>query len=342
MAESERRPDTMRMPPFILPLLAFLALGIGACSAPRPLASWADSATRDRIIAFVSRTTTPGSAGFVPPDERIAVFDNDGTLWAEQPAYAQLFFAIDRVKAMAPQHPEWGETEPFRSIIAGDLEAALSGGEKGMLQVIAATHAGMTTDEFERQVKDWIATARHPQTGRPFTEMAYLPMIELLTYLREHGFENYIVSGGGVEFIRPWSQAVYGIPPEHVIGSSAKTRFELRDGKPVLVKLPELRSLDDREGKPVNIDLHVGRRPVAAFGNSDGDLAMLQWTSARDGESLCVLIHHTDAGREWAYDRESRVGRLDKALDEALRQGWPIVSMADDWVQVFPARDGDR
>ncbi|MBL8964205.1 MAG: haloacid dehalogenase-like hydrolase [Phycisphaerae bacterium] len=323
---------------FILPLLSLLALSIGGCTTPRPLASWADSAPRDRIITFVARTTTSGSPDFVPPHERIAVFDNDGTLWAEQPAYAQLFFAIDRIKAMAPRHPAWRDTEPFKSIIAGDIEAALSGGEQSVLQIIAATHSGMTTDEFERHVQDWVATARHPQTGRLFTEMVYLPMIELLAYLREHGFRTYIVSGGGVEFIRPWSQAVYGIPPEQVIGSSVKTRFELRDGTPVLVKLPDLGSLDDKEGKPININLQIGRRPIAAFGNSDGDLAMLQWTAARDGESLCMLIHHNDAGREWAYDRTSPIGKLDRALDEAIRREWMIVSMKDDWTQVFRER----
>jgi hypothetical protein len=275
----------------------------------------------------------------VPPAERVAVFDNDGTLWAEQPAYAQLYFAIDRVKAMAPQHPEWTNTEPFKSILAGDIKAALAGGEHAVLQIIAATHSGMTTDEFEGHVRDWIATARHPQTGRRFTEMAYQPMIELLAYLRANGFKTYIVSGGGIEFIRPWSEAVYGIPPENVIGSSVKNKFELRDGSPVLVKLPELGSLDDKEGKPININLHIGRRPIAAFGNSDGDLAMLQWTAARDGANLCVLIHHTDAEREWSYDRASHVGRLDKALDEARRDGWTVVNMKQDWSRVFVEKE---
>jgi hypothetical protein len=322
-----------------LPLVgSIMGLAVSGC-ATNPLPSWNQTPTTASIRSFVDSVTATGSPKFVPPAERIAVFDNDGTLWAEQPAYAQLYFAIDRVKAMAPQHPEWTNTEPFKSILAGDIKAALAGGEHAVLQIIAATHSGMTTDEFEGHVRDWIATARHPQTGRRFTEMAYQPMIELLAYLRANGFKTYIVSGGGIEFIRPWSEAVYGIPPENVIGSSVKTKFELRDGSPVLVKLPELGSLDDKEGKPININLHIGRRPIAAFGNSDGDLAMLQWTAARDGANLCVLIHHTDAEREWSYDRASHVGRLDKALDEARRDGWTVVNMKQDWSRVFVEKE---
>lgn len=322
-----------------LPLVgSIMGLAVSGC-ATNPLPSWNHTPTTASIRSFVDSVTATGSPKFVPPAERVAVFDNDGTLWAEQPAYAQLYFAIDRVKAMAPQHPEWNDTEPFKSILAGDTKAALAGGEHAILQIIAATHSGMTTEEFEGQVRDWIATARHPQTGRLFTEMAYQPMIELLAYLRANGFKTYIVSGGGIEFIRPWSEAVYGIPPENVIGSSVKTKFELRDGSPVLVKLPELGSLDDKEGKPININLHIGHRPIAAFGNSDGDLAMLQWTAARDGASLCVLIHHTDAEREWSYDRASHVGRLDKALDEARRDGWTVVNMKQDWSRVFVEKE---
>jgi phosphoserine phosphatase len=280
--------------------------------------------------------TREGTADFVPEAERVAVFDNDGTLWAEQPVYFQLLFAIDRIKAMAPEHPEWKEQEPFKSVIAGDMKAALAGGEKSILQIVAATHAGMTTEEFEDHVKDWIATAKHPVTGRAFTEMVYQPMLELLGYLRANGFKTYIVSGGGIEFMRPWCEAVYGVPPENVIGSSAKTTFEFRGDTPVLVKQREIDSIDDKAEKPVNINLHIGRRPIAAFGNSDGDLAMLQWTAAGAGQRLCVIVHHDDAEREWAYDRTSTIGSLDKALDEAGRRKWTVVSMKADWKTIFP------
>ncbi len=307
-----------------------------------PLPSWRSTPATASIQNFVRAATNPGGPGYVPPAERIAVFDNDGTLWAEQPIYFQLFFAIDRVKALAPQHPEWKEKEPFKSILADDPKAALAGGDRAVLELIAATHAGMTTEEFESDVRNWIATAKHPTTGRPLTEMIYQPMLELLVYLRANGFKTYIVSGGGIEFMRPWTQATYGIPPEQVIGSSLKTKFEMRNGQPVLVRLPELGSLDDKEGKPININLHIGRRPIAAFGNSDGDLPMLQWTAGSDRPSLCVLIHHTDADREWAYDRASHIGRLDKALDEAARRGWTIVSVKADWEQVFPAKKSAR
>ncbi len=305
------------------------------------LASWNDSPAKRSITAFVARVTNPQSPDFVPPAERIAVFDNDGTLWAEQPMYFQFMFAMDRVKALAPNHPEWEEKEPFASLLKGDLKSALAGGEKAMIEIIAATHFGMTTEEFDTVVKDWIGTAKHPKTSKLYTEMVYQPMLELLSHLRENGFKLFIVSGGGIEFMRPWSERVYGIPPEQVIGSSGKTKFEIRDGKPVLVKLPEINFIDDKEGKPVGINQHSGRRPIAAFGNSDGDLAMLQWTAGRAGPNLCVFIHHTDADREWAYDRASPVGKLDKALDEAIRREWTIVSMKDDWAQVFPVRKKD-
>ncbi len=304
-----------------------------------PLPSWNDTPSKKAIIDFVTRVTKQGTTDFVPVAERIAVFDNDGTLWAEQPAYFQLFFAIDRVKSLAPQHPEWNDTEPFKSILAGDLKTALAGGETAILEIIAATHAGMTTEEFDREVRNWIRTARHPTTARPYTEMVYQPMLELLAYLRANGFKTFIVCGGGVDFIRPWVEATYGIPPEQVVGSSLKARFELRDGVPVLVKLPTISSIDDKSGKPENINLHIGRRPIAAFGNSDGDLQMLQWTAAGDGPRLCVLVHHTDASREWAYDRESHVGRLDKALDEAAACSWTVVSMKEDWERVFPQNE---
>lgn len=319
-------------------------LGVFLCTVPclgsEPLASWRDAGARQSITAFVDAVTREQTPDFVPQAERVAVFDNDGTLWSEQPMYFQLFFALDRVKAMASEHPEWKEKEPFKSVLAGDLKTALAGGEKAILELVAATHAGMTTEEFEQQVKDWIAKAKHPVTGRPFTEMVYLPMLELLAYLRANGFKTYIVSGGGIEFMRPWCEAVYGIPPENVIGSSSKTTLEFRGDKPVLMKQPEINSLDDKAEKPVNINLHIGRRPIAAFGNSDGDLAMLQWTAAGGGADagrrLCVIIHHDDADREWAYDRKSPIGKLDKALDEAQRRAWTVVSMKSDWKAIFP------
>ena len=323
----------------LLHLIAFLFfLQLAACaSVGDPLPSWKDGPARAAIVSFVEAADRPGSPGYIPEAHRIAVFDNDGTLWAEQPAYFQLFFVIDRIKAMAPQHPEWKDKEPFRSILLGDLKTALSGGEHAILELVAATHAGMTTDEFEDEVRNWIATARHPTSGRPFTQMVYQPMVELLAFMRANGFKTYIVSGGGIEFMRPWTEATYGVPPEQVIGSSLKTTFEIRDGEPVLVKQPEVGSIDDKQGKPVNINLHIGRRPVAAFGNSDGDLPMLQWTAGGSGPNLCVLVHHTDAAREWAYDRTSHIGKLDKALDEAGKRGWTIVSMKDDWSTVFPS-----
>ena len=289
-----------------------------------------------------TKVTKAGSPDFVPPAERIATFDNDGTLWAEQPMPVQLFFALDRVKALAPQHPEWKTTEPFASLLKGDVKAALAGGDKAILQIFAVTHSGMSTDEFEKIVTDWIATAKHPKTGRLFTEMVYQPMIELLAYLRENGFKTFIVSGGGIEFMRPWMEKVYGIPPEQVVGSSGKLKFEMRDGKPVLLKLAEVDLIDDGEGKPVGIQTHIGRRPIAAFGNSDGDLQMLQWTAAGNGARFCLYVHHTDAKREWAYDRTSSIGKLDKGLDEAAAKGWTVVSMKDDWKTIFPPKQYSR
>ena len=272
----------------------------------------------------------------MPVAERIATFDNDGTLWAEQPMYFQLAFALDRVKVLAPQHPEWNDKEPFASLLKGDLKAALAGGERSLLEIVMATHAGMTTEEFEKIVADWIDTAKHPKTKRPYTEMVYQPMLELLTYLQANGFKTFIVSGGGIEFMRPWTEKVYSIPPEQVIGSSIKTKFEMRDGKPVLVRLPEINFIDDKTGKPVGINEHIGRRPIAAFGNSDGDLQMLQWTTAGEGLRLALIVHHTDADREWAYDRKSHIGNLDKALDEANANGWTVVDMKKDWKRIFP------
>jgi phosphoglycolate phosphatase-like HAD superfamily hydrolase len=301
-----------------------------------PLPSWNEGTAKQSIVDFINRVTDPASAGFVTSEERIAVFDNDGTLWSEQPAYFQLLFAIDRVKALAPEHPEWKTKQPFQAVLEGDMEALAAAGEHGLIELVMASHAGMTTVEFEAIVKDWLAIARHSTTGRPFTEMVYQPMLELLDYLRVNGFKTFIVSGGGIEFMRPWTEAVYGIPPEQVVGSSIKTVFERRDGEPVLVRLPELDFIDDKEGKPVGINRHIGRRPIAAFGNSDGDLQMLQWTAAGKGPSFCLYVHHTDTEREWAYDRESHIGRLDKGLDEAAARDWTVVDMARDWKVVFP------
>ena len=273
----------------------------------------------------------------MPVAERIATFDNDGTLWAEQPMYFQAFFIFDRIKTLAPKHPEWKDKEPFASVLRGDIKAALAGGEHALLEMAMATHAGMTTDEFNQIVKDWITTAKHPVTGRLYTQMIYQPMLELLTYLRANGFKTYIVSGGGIEFMRPWTERVYGIPPEQVIGSSIRTKFELQDGRPVLVRLPEINFIDDKAGKPVAIQQHIGRRPIAAFGNSDGDFEMLEWTTSGGGPRFGLIVHHTDADREWAYDRSSHVGRLDKGLNEAASKGWTVVSMKDDWKTIYPA-----
>jgi 2C-methyl-D-erythritol 2,4-cyclodiphosphate synthase len=317
-------------------LLFALAFVTTAAHAADALPSWNDIKAKQSIMTFVQRVITKGGKDFVPPAQRIATFDNDGTLWAEQPLYFQIVFALDRAKAMAPQHPEWNDKEPFASLLKGDLKGALAGGERSIVEIVMTTHAGMTTDEFEKVVKDWIATARHPKTKRLYTEMAYQPMLELLRYLRANGFKTYIVSGGGADFMRVFSEKVYGIPPEQVIGSTGKLKFELRDGKPVLVKLPEIDFIDDKDGKPVGIQKHIGRRPILAFGNSDGDLQMLQWTAAGGGARFMGIVHHTDAEREWAYDRKSSIGKLDKALDEAKAKGWTVVDMKNDWKTIFP------
>ena len=313
----------------LLSLLAVLA------HAADPLPSWRDGKAKSSIIEFVTAVTTEGRPGFVTPSERIATFDNDGTLWSEQPMYFQFFFVVDRVKALAPQHPEWKDNEPFAAVLKGDMKTALAGGERALAELVMATHAGMTTDEFAAIVTEWLATARHPVTKRPYTEMVYQPMLEVLTYLRANGFKTYIVSGGGIEFMRPWSERVYGIPPEQVIGSSIKTAFELRDGKPVLVRQPQIEFIDDKAGKPVGIHSRIGRRPIAAFGNSDGDLQMLQYTAGGAGPHFCLFVHHDDAQREWAYDRTSHIGQLDKGLDQAAARGWTVVSMQDDWATIY-------
>jgi len=312
-----------------------IALSATIARAADGLPAWNEGAAKRSIVAFVEAVTKVGGPSFVPPAERIATFDNDGTLWAEQPLYFQMAFAIDRVKALAPQHPEWKTKEPFASVLRGDLKAVAAQGEKGAVALIAATHTGMTTEEFTRVVVDWMAAARHPTTKRPYTDMVYTPMLELLAYLRANGFKTFIVSGGGIEFMRPWVEKVYGIPPEQVVGSYGKLQWEMQAGRPVLRKLPDIGLVDDGPGKPVGIQTFIGRRPIAAFGNSDGDLQMLQWTAAGSGARLCLYVHHTDAAREWAYDRTSSIGRLDKGLDEAKVRGWTIVSVKDDWKQVF-------
>jgi hypothetical protein len=310
--------------------------GIQPTAPTDSLPSWNDGNAKQAILDFVSRVTDPAHPNFVPEPERIATFDNDGTLWSEKPFYFQLLFAIDRVEALAPEHPEWSTQQPFKAVLDGDMDALVAAGEHGLLELVMGTHAGMTTHEFETIVSDWLATAKHPTTGQPLTEMVYQPMLELLDYLRANGFETYIVSGGGIEFMRPWTDTVYGIPPEQVVGSSIKTTYEVRNGEPVLVRLPQMDFIDDKEGKPVGINSHIGRRPILAVGNSDGDFQMLEWTTAGEGARLGVLIHHTDGEREWAYDRESAVGRLDRGLDEASARGWTVVSMKDDWRRVFP------
>ena len=319
----------------------FILITLNSCklSDPNPadpLPSWNDGLSKDAIIGFVTEVTDENNPNFVPPAERIATFDNDGTLWSERPVYFQLLFAIDRVRELAPQHPEWKTTQPFKAVIDNDMKALAESGEHGLLELVMATHAGMTTEEFEQIVKDWLNTAKHPRFNRPFTDLVYQPMLELLAYLRANEFKTFIVSGGGIEFMRPWVEEVYGIPPEQVVGSVIKTKFELHNGKPVLMRLPELDFIDDKAGKPVGIHKFIGRRPIAAFGNSDGDLQMLQWTEAGKGKRLLVYIHHTDAEREWAYDRKSHIGRLDKGLDEAKENGWTVVDMKNDWKVIYP------
>jgi len=324
-----------------------LAVALAACTANAPapsdeqaavqdpLPSWNDSPSKQAIVGFVRRVTTPGAPEFVPEAERIATFDNDGTLWAEQPVYFQLAFAIDRVKATAPEHPEWKTTQPFKAVIENDRDALMAAGTHGILELMMATHTGMTTEAFEGIVKDWLATARHPRFNRPYTELVFQPMLEVLAYLRANGFKTFIVSGGGLEFMRAFSDRVYGIPPEQAVGSSVETAYEVRDGRGVLVQQPKLFFIDDGPGKPVAINRHIGRRPIAVFGNSDGDFEMLEYATTGEGPRLGVLVHHTDADREWAYDRDSSIGHLERGLDEAAGKGWVVVSMKDDWKRVF-------
>jgi hypothetical protein len=319
----------------ILWLLFVCFASVANAKSSDPLPSWNTGASKSAIVQFVKNVTKKGGADFVPAAERIATFDNDGTLWSEQPI-AQLIFALDRVKAEAPKHPEWKVIEPFKSVLVGDMKGVMASGEHGLMELMMASHGGMTTNEFEAIVKNWLATTKHPKYNRPYTELVYQPMLELLSFLRANGFKTYIVSGGGIEFMRVWMEKVYGIPPEQIVGSSIKNKFEWVDGKPVLMRLPELDFNDDKGGKPVAIQKFIGRRPIAAFGNSDGDLQMLQWISATNRPHFALIVHHTDAEREVAYDRDSSIGRLDKALDEAQQKGWTVVDMKKDWKRVFP------
>ena len=321
---------------FLTLLVGTLALTCGGVRGEEPLPSWNDGVLKKNITAFVNKVTEAGAPDFVPPSERIAVFDNDGTLWSEQPMYFQAFFIVDRIHALAPQHPEWKEKEPFASVLRNDLKSAFAGGEHALMELAMSTHAGMSAEQFEQVVSDWIETAKHPGTGKLFTQMVYQPMLELLTYLRAHGFKTFIVSGGGIEFIRPWAERVYGIPPEQVVGSSIKTEYKVVDGRPSIMRLPQISFVDDKSGKPVGIQQHIGRRPLIAVGNSDGDFEMLEWTTAGEGPRLGLLIHHDDGNREYAYDRQSSIGRLVRGLDEAPKRGWGIISMKNDWKVINP------
>lgn len=334
MSRSRRFPLSRSLVAVVIGFLSYDALRPAAAQDPLP--SWNDGPSKKAVTGFVARVTQQGGPGFVHPSERVAVFDNDGTLWSEQPVYFQLAFAVDRVRALAVDHPEWKQAQPFKAVLESDMKALSASGERSLLEVLAATHFGNTTEEFEQAVSAWIATARHPTTGRLYSEMVYQPMLELLAYLRANGFRTFIVSGGGVEFIRPWAERVYGIPPEQVIGSRAKVRYEVRNGKPVLARLAEVDLVDDKAGKPVGIHQVIGRRPIAAFGNSDGDFEMLEWTTSASGPRFGMIVHHTDAEREWAYDRTSHVGQLARGLDEASTRGWVVVDMKREWRRIYP------
>ncbi|CDM58771.1 MULTISPECIES: HAD family hydrolase [Rhizobium] len=313
--------------------LLFLLLPVSAFAQELP--SWNDGKSKQAIVDFVNKVTTEGGADYVAPEDRIAVFDNDGTLWTEQPFYFQLGFILDRVKALAPEHPEWKEKEPFKSILAGDLKGIAKSGERGIVELAMETHAGMTSEDFRKIVNDWFSTARHPKTGKPYNEMTFLPMHEVLDYLRAKGFKTFIVSGGGVEFMRPMTEKAYGIPPEQVVGSTITTQYALVDDTPVLNRLLKIDFVDDGPGKPVGINKFIGRRPVFAAGNSDGDYEMLRWVMAGQGPHFAMIIHHTDADREYAYDRKSDFGRLDRALDEAAARNWLLVDMKADWKKIY-------
>ena len=325
--------------PFMRPAFVLLLVVLPAAAREEgkdPLPSWNEGPSKQAILDFVARVVDKRSPDFVPMEERIAVFDNDGTLWSEQPMYFQFAFAVDRIKALADRHPEWKEKEPFKSVLKGDVKAALAGGERSVAELMAASHAGMTTEEFDAIAKEWLAAARHPRFKRPYSELVYQPMLEVLSFLRSSGFTTFIASGGGADFIRAFAERVYGIPPQQVVGSTGKLKFEMREGRPVLLKLPEIDFVDDGPGKPAGIHKFIGRRPIMAFGNSDGDLQMLQWTTAGHGPRLGLIVRHTDGDREWAYDRESSIGRLKKALDEAPKSGWIVTDMKKEWKVIYP------
>jgi phosphoglycolate phosphatase-like HAD superfamily hydrolase len=313
--------------------LAFPSRGF---AQPDPLPSWNDGAPRQTILKFVADATKPGAPGFIPPDRRIATFDNDGTLWAEQPIYFQFAFGLDRARVLAAKNPDLKDKEPYKSLLAGDINGVLAQGDKAVLSIMMTSHAGMTTEEFDKIVADWLATAKHPKFHRPYTDLVYQPMLELLAYMRANGFKTFIVSGGGVEFMRVFAEKVYGIPPEQVVGSSIDTKYEVQPSGPVLMRMPKIEFIDDGPGKPAGINRFIGRRPVFAFGNSDGDQQMLEWTAAGQGSHFAGIVHHTDAEREWAYDRTSHIGKLDKAWDEAKAKGWIVVDMKKDWKKIFP------
>jgi phosphoserine phosphatase len=323
----------------LIALVAILVVSPAFAQEPDPLPSWNDGPNKQAILDFVTKVTEPESGDYVSPEDRIATFDNDGTLWVEQPVYTQLVFALDRVKELAPEHPEWKEEQPFKAVLEGDMKTLAASGEKGIAQLVAATHAGMTPEEFQQIVSDWLATAKDKRFDRRYTTLVYQPMLELLSYLREKGFTTYIVSGGGIEFVRNFSEPVYGIEPAQVVGSSIKTKYEVVDGVPTVMRLAELNFIDDKDGKPIGITEHIGQRPIAAFGNSDGDYQMLDWTTAGEGARFGLIVHHTDAEREYAYDRDSHIGRLDKALTDAPEKGWVVVDMKNDWKEIFPPKE---
>ncbi|HUU25803.1 MAG TPA: HAD family hydrolase [Methyloceanibacter sp.] len=323
----------------VIALIAILVIVPASAQDSDPLPAWNDGPTKQAIVDFVVKVTEPESGDYVPPQDRVATFDNDGTLWLEQPMYVQLAFALDRVKELAPEHPEWKNKQPFKAALDGDMKALAGSGEKGVAELVMATHAGMSPAEFQTIVSDWLATAKDERFERGYTNLVYRPMLELLAYLRSRGFTTYIVSGGGIEFVRNFSGPVYGIPPAQVVGSSIKTKYEDLDGEPTLIRLPEMNFIDDKDGKPIGINQHIGQRPIAAFGNSDGDYQMLDWTTSGEGPRLGLIVHHTDAEREYAYDRDSTFGRLDKALDAAPDKGWIVVDMKNDWKEVFPPKE---
>ncbi|MGQ3673951.1 HAD family hydrolase [Xanthobacter sp. TB0139] len=316
--------------------MVLLVFSFGAAMADA-LPSWNEGQAKQAVQDFVARVTDPHGKDFMPADERIAVFDNDGTLWVEQPMYTQLAFALDRLKEMAPQHPEWAANPMLKAAMDGDLKTLTADDYKGLMELVMVTHAGMTPEAFQKAVTDWLATAKHPRFGKAYTQLVYQPMLELMDYLRENGFKTYIVSGGGIEFMRPWTGRIYGVPPAQVVGSSIKTTFTMVDGAPTLIRQPQINFIDDGAGKPVGINAHIGQRPIAAFGNSDGDMQMLQWVTGGEGPSFGLIVHHTDAEREYAYDRHSSFGRLDKALDAAPAEGWVVVDMKKDWKLIFPS-----